>query len=170
MQPKKERAPWILFEPCQRAVHNLHPPALNALIAVFARATGVKGCVVRVKAAVEASSASALWVEYLRSHKSRGAIAFFMQNVGKIRQIGSERGPQIAHVIELRESSREDRRVRRRGQRHLRICADKNRGLAGQRIQVRRKFESGIQKSHSVGTRSIQCDDDNVDRFRKTRE
>ena len=72
---------------------------------------------------------------------------------------------EIGDGVELRISSRKDRRVRNRRQRRLGIRLFENNSLAGQGVEIGRNPALGTEETHPVGARRIHSDEDDVGGF-----
>src|SRR5215469_12345370 len=90
-----------------------------------------------------------------------------MEQVRKIRQARRNRNAKVIHVVELGIRPRKNRRMRRGGQGDLRVGTRENDSLPGQRVEVRRKPAIGTEKTHAVGTRGIERDENDVRRPRR---
>ena len=138
MDPQKERPATLLAEPSQSAPHDFLAASLQTLVTIFLSYSPMKSCVINIKPTFE-TQRQFLWFEHERSDERRSAITVPMQEVGQERQIFAERIAHVVHVMKLRVRSGENRRMRWRGEGHLCVGAQKDKRLAGQRIQVRCK-------------------------------
>src|SRR3954453_7841805 len=137
MNPYKERALRMFHQPSRRMVDDISGAPLQRMVTIFAGARRMEPRVKRVKAALESGRASAIGVEYQRSHKGSSLVTAVFQQIWKVGQIRAQGGAEVADMIELRIGPTQQRSMRGRCQRHLCIGASENDTLMRQCVKIR---------------------------------
>ena len=120
VNPEKERRVFELTEPAERMVDDHAGAPFDGLVAIRTMAAKVEARVIDVKPAIEAGSGAVERVEDQRGHEGSGVVALLVEQVRQVRKARRNRDSEIVHVVELRVSTGEDRRVRSRRQRNMR--------------------------------------------------
>src|SRR5215472_14084857 len=123
-------------------------PPLNRIVAALLWTATVKTCVKRVESTLEAWSGPRRGIQHERSNESRRTIPIAFEDRGSKRHILSEGHAKVVYLMKLRVCTGENRGVRSRGQRNLRIGARKDYRLAGKCIEVRSQFLTGSEEAH----------------------
>ena len=149
-------------EPRQRAAHDLVAAPLDALVAILARLTQMESRVVRVEAAIESGRGARARIENERSDERGGAIAGAAQDVRQVRDARGERRAEVADVMERRIGAGENRRVRDRRDRGLRVRAREDDRLAREPVERGCQPARGSQEAHAIGARRVERDQKDV--------
>ena len=165
MDPDEERTAWVLAQPGESVGHHYTPASPGGTVMVLSRSGHVKAGIVGVKSPVKADAESLARVENNGANEGRCVISVGLQNCGRIRQVFQKRHLEIRYLVELRIRTGEDGGMRRHSEGDLGVRMGENHGLAGQFIQIRRQPAVRSQKTHTVGARRVQCDQDNIGRY-----
>src|SRR5689334_19257978 len=98
-------------------IHYVTTTPLDGLVTIRAMTSQVESGIVDIESAVKARRSAIERIENQRSDECAGVIAVLFQEIRQVRKVLRQGHAKIIHVIELREGSREDGRVRCRSQR-----------------------------------------------------
>ncbi len=138
MHPDEKRTGLVVTQPCERMIGDYFGPPLHAAVAILTRSSRVEVRVIDVEAALKARRGTG-WIQNVSPHKRSRVVMTVVQQVGQVREVFSQRRPQVLHMAELGISACQQRGMGRSRERHLRICPCKNHALLSQLIQVRRQ-------------------------------
>jgi hypothetical protein len=147
-------------QPVQRVRHDLAATAFNGVVAIFIRrgGGGTRHRRCRIRAQNRARSA---FRDRERAIRQRPPCDIRCRE--KCRERKADRrpaAPKIIDLVKLRIRSRENRRVRGRRQRHLRVGMGEHHRLECQGVEMRRESALRAQKSHAIGARRIERNQD----------
>src|SRR5882724_7994933 len=164
MHPQKERAALgpALLKPVLRSIDYVARTALDRLIAVFARLLSVEPRIIHVESAFKTGRHVSRWIEHYGAYEGRSPVALPAEQVGQIWRGLFQSHTEVVDMVVLRISPRQDRRMRRRRQRNVRVCAREHSRLFGQRIEIWSHTTIRSEKPHAVGTRGVESDKDDI--------
>src|SRR5204862_2608192 len=117
--------------------------------------------IVHIKSPIEAGRRAISGIKQDGSHKSGGAVSM-VEQIWEVGQPSGKRRAQFADLMCLRISACQNCRVRHHRERRLRVGMLKDDALPSKTVEVGRQCAVRTEKTHAVGSRRIQRDENNI--------
>jgi hypothetical protein len=149
-------------DPLQRTRDDFVSSTLDRLITILTRTAQPEAGVVDVEPALETGRGAGARIEDQRSHERRRAIAGAMRDVRQVRHAVGQRHAEIADAVKRRIGAGQNRRVRHRGDRRLRVGARVDDRLLRERVERRCQPAGGSEKPHPIRSDGVEGDEEDV--------